>query len=400
MQHRRTNPQAALGLLCAALAMLPAAAQAQTALVFVAPAPADDGQEVLTAFEAAHADALSMEVLREKLLGTAMPSQADDADLEAQLETARRQESNFDTESAIALRHGILRAFDAQPRPSENARAIAAEALSDLVSSLYSSGDDTQKNRAQALAREFWRRFADHGQAHGQNNPRHSPEVRALFAQTQSDLAAEETITLTVISPPGELISEGRHLGKTQGERTLELPAGRYRIWFRDGAGLGLPHIVKLAPGQGSMRLEMAVAVDRCVDIDALLRWRCPEDPKMLAALAKRLGAQTLWLSNGDDLTLVHFDDDGAGKHRTPAYLRALPLGVGQGVNGDPLRAGVVAGITLGLGAFHLYARSEHQKAFQSGGTGEKDARLLANLSLGAFITAIIAGSVDGYLQD
>ncbi|MBI5511987.1 MAG: hypothetical protein HY903_24785 [Deltaproteobacteria bacterium] len=404
-----------LAWLLSTVALVAATPPASIAVVALGPAPLPDAATYDRARQQVGADhALSTADLWERLTGNAAPHDPDLDSVQKMFAEARDCEARYDTAGANALRLQIVRVFDRAAHLSPTLIATTANAMLDLVANLHG---DEQRREAERQAAEIVRRFGAL-----QIDPiRYAPGMRELLGQAlaRSRREAERPVHIEV-DTAGEVFAEGRSLGAVITRLTTTLPSGRTRVWLLDHNGrASLPYLVEA--GDHGATVKIQTALDLALSLEPIVALRCPADcAEPLRALGVRLRVDRIvGVRAGDDgptgiavevqsgvaspwsLGSAATTPEAATTPSTalrpkfrPLYL--LPFGGGQFAGYRPIAGGVVAGVDLGLLAWHVLAWRAHRDALARRDFGQEPAlRSRRNLSAGLFYGALALGVVE-----
>lgn len=290
------------------------------------------------------------------LHGISIGPPAEVGSLRSMLVEAKRLEGYFDTTAARGLRDEVLAAYERTRYPSAELLQVAADALHAIADGYLADGDEEQ---AFLAAVEAQRRFPDAIP----DEQRYAPRTRGMLERAAAALDRMPTGRLAVIlTEPGDVLVDGRSLGRgrTRFERTL--PAGRYVLRVLSDAGTSFPRAVEIVP-HGQAELAIDSALERCVRLVPQVTLTCVERrADHLQALMTASGADRaigIFATDGvqdvRELVLPRTNDAAGVSQFGPLYL--VPFGAGQLVQGRYGFAAAYAAAGVGVAAWHAASR-------------------------------------------
>jgi len=159
---------------------------------------------------------------------------------------------------------------------------------------------------------------------------RHTPEVRALLAEVDADIASEAPGTLVVTSTPADCLARinGVGLGRTP-LSGIELPVGTYRIQVECEEGRrGRIHRVAVRSGDNAfafdVALEHAVRTQPVLHLDYASSDPWDERMTHAARIARTLGGASVLVVSGVDASELRIDLQADGYAPASAWIALL----------------------------------------------------------------------------
>ncbi len=273
-----------------------------TAVVALGDADKEEVRRFAEALVAASAPVMSPENISRRLRAVALdcdPSTAtgdcyrppDEVALEAKLREAQALEGYFKTAQANALRIEVLQTYQQTPIPSVKLHELAGNSLLGRASGQYAEG---KADEAMQLAREFSRHFGSIAIDPGL----YSPPLQRIFAKAKQAAIREANLEIKVrTTMAGELWADGNDLGRIDGEASVRLAPGTYRLWVRlDTRRASFPVEINVSKATLPLTVELDPALDERVQCQDPIRLTCENSAcePLAGRLRQRLGVPRL----------------------------------------------------------------------------------------------------------
>jgi hypothetical protein len=303
---------------------------------------------------------LSADEIVAALHGVSVGLPADLKGLANMLTEARYMEGYFDSEGSRALRANAVQAYERTRRPSTDLFRLAADALHSMAGGYWA---DNEQEQAFYWAKEARRRFPD-----ADPDPiQYAPPIVTMLERAAVAVSEAPTGRLVVaLTEPGEVLVDGRSIGRRSSRFDTTLPAGRYVLRVVSEAGTSFSRIIEIE-AHGQLELAIDSAFERCVRLVPRVALTCPEKlQETLRSLmtATRAGRAIAMIATGEpdevrEIVLPGTLDESLNTTQfeqfEPLYL--LPFGGGQFAQGRLRFAGAYA--TAGAAAVAWYAFSQ-----------------------------------------